>query len=121
VNDTRPMTVDVRTTTCPKCGRANPGTVYFCIACHQILIHRCPKCWHEQRAGAVCEKCGTCFALYWEQAFERAVEEEDRVWWAREAAGAQAFLQILFLPFMSLATIVRTLVMRLLALRLSNR
>jgi hypothetical protein len=61
--------VNTQSVACPKCGRSNPGTAYFCTTCHQILIHRCPKCWHEQRAGAVCEKCGTCFALYWEQAF----------------------------------------------------
>ena len=121
MTDAKPITVDAQTTTCPKCGHANPGTAYFCISCHQILIHRCPRCWHEQRAGAVCEKCGTCFAHYWEQAFERAVEEENRVWWAKLASGAQAFLQILFLPFMSLGAILRTLVVRLFALRLSNR
>jgi hypothetical protein len=115
------MTASLPSATCPKCGRENPGSAYFCISCHQILIHRCPKCWHEQRTGAICEKCGTCFALYWEQAFERAVEEENRVWWAKLAAGAQAILQLLFLPFMSLGGILRTLIARLVALRLSNR
>jgi hypothetical protein len=115
------MTSDLPSTTCPKCGRVNPDTAFFCTSCHQILIHRCPKCWHEQRTGAVCEKCGTCFALYWEQAFERAMEEENRVWWAKFAARAQAFLEVLFLPFMSLGAILRTLITRLFALRLSNR
>ena len=120
VTQTMPA-AETQSVACPKCGRANPATVYFCTTCHQILIHRCPKCWHEQRAGAVCEKCGTCFALYWEQAFERAVEEENRMWWAKLAAGAQAYLQILFVPVMSLGAILRTLVVRLFALRLSNR
>jgi hypothetical protein len=113
--------VNTQSVACPKCGRSNPATAYFCTTCHQILIHRCPKCWHEQRAGAVCEKCGTCFALYWEQAFERAVDEENRVWWAKLFAGVQAFAQVLFLPFMGLGGIVRTVVTRLLAMRVSNR
>ena|ERR1700730_7670161 len=112
---------ETQSVACPKCGRAKPATVYFCTTCHQILIHRCPKCWHEQRTGALCEKCGTCFALYWEQAFERAVDEENRVWWAKLSADAQALAQVLFLPFMSLGAILRTLVTRLLALRRSNR
>jgi hypothetical protein len=106
---------------CPKCGRGNPETAYFCISCHQILIHRCPKCWHEQRAGAVCEKCGTCFALYWEQAFERAVEEENRVWWAKFWGGVMAFLQILQVPFVGLVGILRMLAIRIFGQRLSNR
>lgn len=116
-----PTTVAAQPITCPKCGRTNPGTAYFCISCHQILIHRCPKCWHEQRTGAFCEKCRTCFALYWEQAFERAVDEQSRVWWVKFWSGVQVFVQILFLPFMSLGAILRTLVARLLTLRLSNR
>jgi hypothetical protein len=119
--DANPVTVFGQPVACPKCGHANPGTAYFCISCHQILIHRCPNCWHEQRAGVLCEKCGTCFALYWEEAFERAVEEENRVWWAKLAAGAEAFLQILQVPFIGLAGILRTLLTRLFALRFSNR
>lgn len=65
---------------CPKCGRNNREGAYFCTSCHQILIDRCPNCWHEQESGGRCEKCGTNFALYWEQAFERAMERENRIW-----------------------------------------
>lgn len=106
---------------CPKCGQSNLETAYFCTSCHQILIHRCPKCWHEQRTGPVCEKCGTCFALYWEMALEWAMEDEDRLWWARLGAGLKVFMQILALPFMSLGAILRVLVIRFLAIRSSSR
>jgi predicted RNA-binding Zn-ribbon protein involved in translation (DUF1610 family) len=106
---------------CPKCGQSNLETAHFCTVCHQVLIHRCPKCWHEQRAGSVCEKCGTCFALYWEMALERAMEEEDRVWWAKLGAALKAFVQILTIPFLSLGAILRMLVIRLLAIRSSGR
>lgn len=106
---------------CAKCGQTNSDTSYFCTNCHQVLIHRCPKCWHEQRTGSVCEKCGTCFALYWEMALERAMEEESRVWWAKLGAGLKVFAQILALPFMSLGAILRLLVIRLLAIRSSTR
>jgi len=106
---------------CPRCGLSNSETTYFCTGCHQVLIHRCPKCWHEQRAGTLCEECGTCFALYWELALERAMEEESRVWWAKLGAGLKAFAQMLALPFMSLGAILRILLIRLLAIRSSSR
>ena len=118
---TSAMTTTPPSIPCPKCAHANPVTADFCTACHQILIHRCPKCWHEQRTGAVCEKCGTCFALYWEQAFERAVEEENRESWAKFGAAVLVFLQLLFLPFMTLGGLLRALVARLIDQRLSNR
>ena len=106
---------------CPKCGLANPSTAYFCTACHQILIHRCPKCWHEQRTGTLCEKCGTCFALFWEQAFERSCNKENRLWWAKFAAATRAYFQVLFLPFLGLRGAIRALIARLISFRLSNR
>ena len=100
---------------CPKCGRENSSTAHFCITCHQVLIHRCPKCWHEQRQGGNCEKCGTNFALYWELAFERAVEEENRLWWDKLWAGLQLFLQLVGVPFITLAGTIRSLAARLAA------
>ena len=111
----------VQSVICPKCSQSNSTTAYFCVNCHQVLIHRCPKCWHEQRTGTACEKCGTIFALYWEMALEQAMEEENRLWWAKLSAGLKAFLQLLALPFMSLGAILRVLVIRLLAVRLSHR
>lgn len=106
---------------CPKCGRDNSSTAEFCISCHAILIHRCPKCWHEQRQGSVCEKCGTNFALYLEHDLERSMWEQDRINWDKFLAGADAFAQILLLPFTSLGGILRVLVVRLVSLRLSDR
>jgi hypothetical protein len=59
--------------------------------------------------------------VYWEMALERAIEEEDRVWWAKLGAGVASFAGILFVPFMSLGTIVRVLLLRLFAIRMSTR
>lgn len=50
---------------CPKCGHVNSSAAYFCTACHQMLIHRCPECWHEQRQAGVCEKCGLDMDAFW--------------------------------------------------------
>ena len=106
---------------CPVCQQANPTTAQFCVHCHAVLIRRCPKCWHQQREGNVCEKCGTNFALYWEDALERSMEEENRVQWDKFAAAAGAFAQILLLPFTSLGGLLRALIARLIAIRLSSR
>lgn len=106
---------------CPKCSATNPDSAYFCTLCHYVLIHRCPKCWHEQRSGSTCEKCGTNFALYWELALEQSLKEENTVWWDRFRARAFDFSQVLMLPFASLAGVLRVLVARLIAIRVSNR
>ena len=100
---------------CPKCGHENPAEAHFCTTCHQVLIHRCPKCWHEQRSGGNCEKCGTNFALYRELAFERAMEEENRLWWDKLWAGLQVFAQFSSVPFLSLTGIARSLAARIAA------
>lgn len=106
---------------CPVCRQDNSVTAHFCIHCHAILIRRCPKCWHEQREGNLCEHCGANFALCWATALERSLKEENRVQWAGWAAAAGAFVQILLLPFTSLAGLLRALVARLIAMRLSRR
>ena len=106
---------------CPKCSFNNPDSAQFCLQCHYILIHRCPRCWHEQRAGGVCEKCGTNFALYWELAFERSVEEADRLSWDRFKSGVSIYLQLLALPFTSLFGLLRGFLIRVISLRFSNR
>jgi hypothetical protein len=106
---------------CPKCGLTSPDSAQFCVHCHYILIHHCPKCWHEQRSGNTCEVCGTNFALYWELAFERSLEEGNRLSWDRFESGVGAYLQILMLPFTSLRGLFRILVVRLVSLRLSSR
>jgi hypothetical protein len=113
--------IEAETAVCPKCGHKSPGTAEFCTSCHAILIHCCPKCWHEQRQGGVCEKCGTNFALCLEQDLERAMQEQDRINWDKFLAGADAFAQILLLPFTSLGGILRVLIARLVSLRLSDR
>jgi uncharacterized membrane protein YvbJ len=97
---------------CPKCGYANPATAYFCIQCHAILIRRCPNCWHEQRQGLVCEKCGTNFALAAELALEKSQDEEERVERDKFIARTLTIWQIALLPFTSLAGLARALVMR---------
>jgi uncharacterized membrane protein YvbJ len=106
---------------CPKCGHANSETAYFCITCHQILIHRCPQCWHEQRGGGRCEKCGTNFALYWQLALERAMEEEGRVSWEKFTSRVKTIVQFALWPIASLAGLLRVLVMRLVAPLFSGR
>ncbi len=106
---------------CPVCGQDSPVTAQFCIHCHAILIRRCPKCWHQQREGNVCEKCGANFALCWETAFERSLREENRVEWAAFGAAVGAFIQILLLPFANLGGLLRALAARLIAGRLSGR
>jgi len=104
------------TVICPKCGRGNLPQAYFCTTCHAILIRRCPNCWHEQREGTVCENCGTNFILASELALERAMKAQDRLTWDRFASGAWAFIQILFLPFVSLGGLIGSLVVRLIGL-----
>lgn len=106
---------------CPRCGRENPPQAYFCVDCHQILIHRCPNCWHEQRTGPICENCGANMPLYWEVALEKSMEEENRLWWARMWAAAAWLAQIMMLPFSSVAGVARGLVLRLLAARFRSR
>jgi hypothetical protein len=105
---------------CPKCSHDNPGTAYFCTACHQILIHRCPVCWHEQRQGGVCEKCRTNFALYWEMQLERSMGQESRIGWEKFWARVWAILRVALLPFLGLRGILRYLVARLITRRLSG-
>ena len=89
--------------------------------CHYVLIHRCPKCWHEQRSGDTCENCGTNFALYWELALEQLFREQDTVWWDKFRARSFDVFQLAMLPFTSLAGVVRMLVARLIAIHVSNR
>jgi hypothetical protein len=106
---------------CPKCASENSDTAYFCTTCHAILMHRCPNCWHEQRDGTVCEKCGTNFALYWQLQLQEAMEEENRLWWDKLGAAIGKFLQIVSLPFYGLAGVIRALVLRFIVPRLLNR
>jgi Double zinc ribbon len=103
---------------CPKCGHANPATANFCIHCHQILIHRCPKCWHEQRGGIVCEKCGTNFGLYMEMELERSMDQEERVQRDKLLAEAGLLAQVALLPLAGLGGLLRSLVARLVSRRL---
>jgi uncharacterized membrane protein YvbJ len=100
---------------CPKCGHANSTTAHFCTSCHAMLIRRCPNCWHEQREGLVCEKCGTCFALAAELALEKSMNEEARVQRDKAVARALTVWQIALLPFTSFAGMARALAMRLFA------
>jgi hypothetical protein len=106
---------------CPKCGNANPDTAEFCITCHAILIHKCPKCWHEQRQGGVCENCGTNAALFLELQVERSMQLEDRIWWDKLWAGISTYTQVVFLPVMGLRGILQSLIARLVSYRMSNR
>lgn len=106
---------------CPKCGHANTNTAFFCTQCHYVLIHRCPNCWHEQREGLRCEKCGTNFALYGELQIEESMAEENRLWWAKFWAGVSVYVQVVLLPFMTVGTLLRSLVVRAISSRLSNR
>jgi ribosomal protein L40E len=106
---------------CSKCGHVNPASADFCIQCHNTLVHRCPKCWHAQRHGGVCENCGTNMALFAEMALERSMAEEDRLWWAQFWAGTAAFVQVLFMPFAGPIGLLRSLVIRLASKALSRR
>lgn len=106
---------------CPKCGHDNSETTYFCTSCHQVLIHRCPACWHEQRQGGACEKCGTNFAAFWGAQLQLAEERENRIAWGKFWARSWALVRVGLLPFMGLRGLLRALVTRLVALRLSNR
>lgn len=99
---------------CPKCGHANSTAAHFCTNCHAMLIRRCPNCWHEQRQGIICEKCGTCFALASELAFERSENEKSRVRRDKAIARATTAWEIALLPFTSVGGILRALAMRLL-------
>jgi hypothetical protein len=50
---------------CPKCRQSNLDDAQFCSRCHRTLLYHCPKCWHNQRTAAKCEKCGEDLTLYW--------------------------------------------------------
>jgi uncharacterized membrane protein YvbJ len=106
---------------CPKCGHANSDASDFCTKCHAILIRHCPNCWHRQRDGEVCEKCGTCFALSAELALERSLAEDARVQRDHFKARVAAIFQIALLPFTTLGGLLRALIMRLIASRLLDR
>lgn len=114
------MTTTAESIACPTCGHCNPLTAYFCTSCHAILIRRCPNCWHEQRHGLNCEKCGTNFALAAELALERSENEQARIDRDKFVAQALTMWQIAVLPFTSLAGLVRALVMRVVAGLLSR-
>jgi uncharacterized membrane protein YvbJ len=106
---------------CPKCGHPNSKLAYFCKNCHAILIHRCPNCWHEQREGILCEKCGTNMVLASEATYEKSVAEDARIESDKATARALTAWQIALLPFTGLAGVLRLLVMKLLSLLLQNR
>jgi hypothetical protein len=106
---------------CPKCALENPDSARFCLRCHYMLLHRCPMCWYEQRTGGTCGKCGANFALCWELALERSVEDAQRLWWDRLRAAVGVYFQFMLLPFTSLLGLLRSLVIRLFLMRLSNR
>jgi len=109
------------TFSCPKCGRENPPSAEFCVSCHFVLQHRCPKCWHTQRGGDICEKCGTNFALFAELQLERSLAEQDRVARDKAVAGAGTYLQLLTLPFGGVGALYRALIGWIVSSRLSNR
>src|SRR5580698_10257906 len=106
---------------CPKCGFSNPASAQFCLSCHEVLIRRCPRCWHDQTTNPICEQCGTNIPLYWQLALERSEQLSDRIWWDRAKHWASIYLQILLLPFSSLAQLLRSLIARMISLRLSSR
>ncbi len=98
---------------CPKCGHPNSKLAYFCNSCHAVLIRRCPNCWHEQRKGLVCEKCGTNMALAAELALEHSVNEDARIQRDKAIARVLTVWQIALLPFANLAGLLRMLFARL--------
>jgi uncharacterized membrane protein YvbJ len=106
---------------CPKCGHPNSTLAQFCTNCHAILIHRCPNCWHEQREGIVCEKCGTNIPLAKEVAFERSMAESARVEHDKQLARALTIRELVLLPFAGLAGVLRLLVIKLVGMFLLNR
>jgi uncharacterized membrane protein YvbJ len=84
---------------CPNCGVDNPDTVQFCTRCHETLLWKCPKCWHQQRHGGTCERCGLNFAAYWQLALARETSQEQRVQLDRLKGRASMLTQILLAPF----------------------
>ena len=101
---------------CPTCGQANPETAQFCTACHAVLIYKCPSCWHEQRHGGTCEKCGLNFNLYWSLALNRAADERAREDVARFKSTVGTLAQLALLPFTGARSLLRFLLARLLLL-----
>lgn len=98
---------------CSKCGHPNSKLAHFCTNCHAILIRRCPNCWHEQRKGVVCEKCGTNIALAAELAFECRMKQNARIERDKTIARAATVWQLALLPFTSLGGVLRALLLRL--------
>src|SRR5690349_5255127 len=82
---------------CPKCHRANPDTIQFCVGCHAPLRYVCPSCQHTQPQGGQCEKCGVDFAKYLSmvqfQMMTDAKQERSRM-----KSRSEIFKQILLLP-----------------------
>jgi hypothetical protein len=84
---------------CPKCGVDSPDTVQFCTRCHETLLWKCPKCWHQQRHGGSCERCGLNFSVFWQATLERQREEDARVGLDRLKGRGSMLMQILMAPF----------------------
>ena len=103
---------------CPKCGHPNSQQAHFCNHCHAILIHRCLNCWHEQREGIVCEKCGTNMVVASETAYLKSMAEDAQVEHDKKLARAWTIRELALLPFTGVAGLLRLLVMKLASLLL---
>jgi uncharacterized membrane protein YvbJ len=109
---------------CPKCGRENSSTAHFCTTCHQVLIHRCPKCWHEQRQEGSCEKCGLDMDAYWKTyaaTKAAALVAEERTNMERSSSQAASFLESLAAWPYGISAVLRSLVARFLLSRIPWR
>ncbi len=101
---------------CPRCGHGNPEAAQFCTECHAVLIYRCPGCWHEQRHGGTCDKCGLNFNLYWTASLARASDERAREDVDRLKSWAAMLAQLILLPFTGVRSVVRFVLTRLVLL-----
>jgi len=83
---------------CPRCGRANPEGVQFCTLCHETLLFKCPICWHVQKHGGSCEKCGTNFTAYAGLCLAQISHEEQQAAIDRFKGEVSLLSQILLIP-----------------------
>jgi hypothetical protein len=106
---------------CPQCEHLNSPNDQFCTRCHYILIYRCPKCWHEQRHGHICDACHLDMDRYW-QVFgateQAALIQDEATNMEKSAARVEGVLSMLgaiplqllpFLEFLGIAFLIRWL------------
>jgi predicted amidophosphoribosyltransferase len=91
----------------------NPQGVRFCTLCHETLLFKCPVCWHVQKHGGSCEKCGANFAAYAGFCLAQTAREEQQAAIDRFKGEVSLLSQILLVPLVGGRWLLRLIFGRL--------